>query len=347
MRPRLVASRLVPPDSTSDQMTARAPKLAETAPTRSRAAPLAGASGRRSPDKAAPANPTGTFTQNTQCQLSPWVTPPPTSGPAATAKAGDGAPYPDHAPTAFGPERRGEDREAERRHDRCPEALHRPGGYEERCAGRQGAGRRGQAEQRQAGDVHPSPPEALADARRGDDPGGKDEQVGVDRPLQGGDLPAQLTVDGGQGGDDHQGVEGHHEEGDRGEEQRPACPGGLLGGYGQGWGHRLPPLLVGTRAARPVQVVIRTGRDIYRHCRQPGGPLDCAGELAHRVRGVLRLPGSSALGGEGPGARTEAQKPMSAPRQLGRTSTKGGSARRCRQCSPRRDRPRRQATARR
>ncbi len=67
-------------------MTARAPKLAETAPTRSRAAPLAGASGRRSLDKAAPANPTGTFTQNTQCQLSPWVTPPPTSGPAATAR---------------------------------------------------------------------------------------------------------------------------------------------------------------------------------------------------------------------------------------------------------------------
>src|SRR5215471_13833971 len=56
--------------------------------------------------------------------------------------------------------------------------------------------------------------------------------------------------------------------------QRPACPGGLLGGYGQGWGHRLPPLPVGARAARPVRVVIRTGRNIYRHGRQPGGPLD-------------------------------------------------------------------------
>jgi len=28
-------------------------------------------------------------------------------------------------------------------------------GYEECCAGRQGAGRRGEAEQREAGDVHP------------------------------------------------------------------------------------------------------------------------------------------------------------------------------------------------
>lgn len=37
---------------------------------------------------------------------------------------------------------------------------------------------------------------------------------------------------------------------------------------------------------------------------------------------------------------------MSAPGQLGRTPAKGGSERRCRQCSPRRDRPRRQATAR-
>src|SRR5262249_32102506 len=138
MRPRLVASQLVPPDLTSDQMTARAPRLAEAAPARSSAAPLGGASGRRSLDKAAPANPTGTLTQNTQCQLSPWVTPPPTSGPG---QAGDGAPYPDPAPTALGPERRGEDREAERRHDRCPEPLHGPGGYEERCTGRQGAGR--------------------------------------------------------------------------------------------------------------------------------------------------------------------------------------------------------------
>src|SRR5262249_36966402 len=57
MRRRLAASQLVPPDSTSDQMTARAPRLAEAAPARSRAAPLAGASGRRSLDKAAPANP--------------------------------------------------------------------------------------------------------------------------------------------------------------------------------------------------------------------------------------------------------------------------------------------------
>jgi hypothetical protein len=61
-------------------------------------------------------------------------------------------------------------------------------------------------------------------------------------------------------------------------------------------------------------------------------------------RGVRRLPGSSALGGEGPGACTEARKPMSAPRQLGRTPAQGGSERGCRQCSPRRDRPRRQAT---
>jgi len=64
-------------------------------------------------------------------------------------------------------------------------------------------------------------------------------------------------------------------------------------------------------------------------------------------RGVLRLLGSSALGGQGPGACTEAQKPMSAPGQRGRTPAKGGSERGCRQCSPRRDRPRRQATARR
>jgi hypothetical protein len=173
----------------------------------------------------------------------------------------------------------------------------------------------------------------LAGARRGDDPGGKDEQVGADRPLQGGDLPAQLTVDGGQGGD-HQGVEGHHEEGDRGEEQRPACPGGLLGGYGQGWGHRLP-LLVGARAVRPVRVVIRTGRDICCHCRQPGG--------RSIVLASLRTGSGESFGfsvhprsvDRGPGAWTEAQKPMSAPRQLGRTPAKGGCGRGCRRCSPR------------
>src|SRR5262249_60696400 len=101
-------------------------------------------------------------------------------------------------------------------------------------AGGGGAGRGGRRAAGGAGAAPRARAAVLADARRGDDPGGKDEQVGVDRPLQGGDLPAQLTVDGGQGGDDYQGVEGHHEEGDRGEEQRPACPGGLLVGYSQG-----------------------------------------------------------------------------------------------------------------
>src|SRR5262249_24449150 len=128
MRPRLVASQLVPPDSTSDQMTARAPKLAKTAPARSRAAPLAGASGRRSLDKAAPASPTGTFTQNTQGQPSPWVPPPPTSGPAATAKPA--------MDLAAGPDRHWHEHRDERTADRTstgstPGTSHRrpgPGG---------------------------------------------------------------------------------------------------------------------------------------------------------------------------------------------------------------------------
>src|SRR6516165_3657619 len=71
----------------------------------------------------------------------------------------------------------------------------------------------------------------------------------------------------------------------------------------------LPRLLVGTRAARPVQVVIRAGRDIYRHCRQPGGPLGCAGELAHRAGEFF---GFSVY----PRSGERAQRPMSAPGQL-------------------------------
>src|SRR6516165_7672218 len=190
MRPRLVASQLVPPDSTSDQMTARAPTLAETAPARSRAALLAGASGRRSLDKAAPASPTGTFTQNTQCQLSPWVTPPPTSGPAATAKPAMEPHIPITRPRRSGPK-------AVVRIVRLRGVtIAAPSPCMARAAMRSVVlGARAQAAEARLNIARPATysrrrPKRSPMLAAGDDPGGEDEQAGVDRPLQGGDLPA-------------------------------------------------------------------------------------------------------------------------------------------------------------
>src|SRR5262249_22179324 len=95
---------------------------------------------------------------------------------------------------------------------------------------RQRAGRGRGAEQDQARDVHPAPAEPVAERGRGDDAGGEGEAVGVDRPFQGGHAAAELSVDRGQRGDDHQRVQRDHEEGDRRQQQtdrRPTAAGGF------------------------------------------------------------------------------------------------------------------------
>ena len=141
-------------------------------------------SGRNTIEPSAATKATGTLTQNTQCHESPWVTAPPTKGPAATPRPE----IPPQMPTTdprrsagkelvkmvrlMGDNGRAQALDRPRRPDQEPQT---------RC---QSAGRRGHREEQQPHDVQPATSEPIAESRGGDDAGGKRDAVGVHRPLK-------------------------------------------------------------------------------------------------------------------------------------------------------------------
>src|SRR5581483_7079542 len=70
----------------SPQVSATAAPATSGTPGRSRRLTGPRDSGSLTSDSAAAATPTGTLIQKIQCQSRPWTTPPPTSGPPATAR---------------------------------------------------------------------------------------------------------------------------------------------------------------------------------------------------------------------------------------------------------------------
>ncbi len=137
---------------------------------------------------------------------------------------GHAAPDADHGAAPLGREGRGQQGQAEGHDDGGADALDGAAGDQRPDVRGQRAGGRGHREHGQAQQVHAAPPDQVAERGGGDDAGPEGQHVGVDRPLQGPDVPAQVAVDGGQRGHHDQGVQCHHEVGHRGEQhgQDPA-----------------------------------------------------------------------------------------------------------------------------
>jgi hypothetical protein len=143
----------------------------------------------------------------------------------------------DDQPPPLRGERGGEDRQAQRQDDGRAQALNRACHDQIGRVGSEGACCRGHREQQQAEIEDPPPPEPITEGCGGDDPGGKRDAVGIDRPLQGREVGVQVALHPRQRGDHDQRVEHHHEVRGRRKAQYPAQL--RRGGRGRGVGHRL------------------------------------------------------------------------------------------------------------
>ncbi|MEO9174270.1 MAG: hypothetical protein ABI317_02065 [Gaiellales bacterium] len=132
--------------------------------------------------------------------------------PGAAAGSGHGAPHTERS-LSLGTvaERRHENGEDARRHDRTAHALDRPRGDEK--AGRRGerAGERREREHDDAGDEHPLPAEQIARTPAEQQEAAEGDGVGVHHPLQSADREAEVIADRGQRDVDDRHVEQHHE----------------------------------------------------------------------------------------------------------------------------------------
>ncbi len=116
-------------------------------------------------------------------------------------------------------ERRDDDRERERVHQRATRALDRPERDQLMVGGRERAGRGGDREHDQADEEHALAAEAVAELAAEQDQRREREHVGVDRPLEAHLIRVERLLDRGER-DVHDGVVEHdHEEGEahRGE----------------------------------------------------------------------------------------------------------------------------------
>ena len=143
----------------------------------------------------------------------------------------DARPDPQRDPAAARGERLGEQGQRERRHQRAAGALERTRRDQRADARRQRGRGRAEREDGQPEAEHAPPAETVAERGAGEQQHREAQRVGVDGPLEAVDAAAELAVDAGQRGGDHEVVEGDHEQrrGDQG--QGPA--GASRGGHGQ------------------------------------------------------------------------------------------------------------------
>ena len=147
----------------------------------------------------------------------------PTADQRATGDGESGNASPesqDHA-TPLGREGARQDGKGKRGHHGGSQTLHGPCSDQRLRCRRQRARGRGHAEQRQASGEHPAAAEAVSERGGGDDARRERECVGVDRPLQGGQVSAEVALNRRQSSDDDQRVQRHHERRQRRERQRP------------------------------------------------------------------------------------------------------------------------------
>ena len=134
--------------------------------------------------------------------------------------AGDAGPDAErHAALAFG-ERRGQQRQRQRRDDRAADALD-GAGRDQRVGGRGQRGRRGGGgEQPEAEPEHAAAAEPVAERRPGQEQHRERQRVRVHEPLQVVDRGAQVAPDARQGGRHDEVVEHRHEQREAGHDQR-------------------------------------------------------------------------------------------------------------------------------
>ena len=186
---------------------------------------------------------------------------PPTNGPTAAADAAEPRPGADRAAPVVRVERRRDDRQAARRQQRAADALQHPAGDQQLDAGRQPAERGREREPDDPDDEDPAPPVLVAERAAEQDERGERERVAVHRPLQAGEVGAEVAADRGQRDVDDGGVDHHQRRPqDRGE-QHPSS-----GGFAhpdeppvRGAGRRLPGLHVGHARSLLVLVGHRRG----------------------------------------------------------------------------------------
>ena len=208
------------------QTMPRAPPAARSSPAGSRLARDRSAAGILVRISGIMTSPIGTFSQKIHGQSRPWATAPPTTGPASTAIPVTLAEDPERPGPALRRERRGQQGERQREHQRRARALHGAGRDQRAGVRRQRARGRGRGEQADPGGQHPPPAQPLPQRRAGQQQHGEAQRVGVHRPLQGGQRRVQVQPDHRQGGRDDLRVQRHHQRRRRGQRQHPALPAG-------------------------------------------------------------------------------------------------------------------------
>src|SRR5207247_10681592 len=101
--------------------------------------------------------------------------------------------------------------------------------------------RRAAGEDRQADDEQPLPAEPIAEGGASQEEDGEGQRVGVDDPLELGQVGSEARPDDREGGRDDEVVERGHEQGDRADREGPGDA------HGAGHGVRSPYLLVVTK----------------------------------------------------------------------------------------------------
>ena len=165
--------------------------------------------------------PIGTLTKKIHSQPNPSVSAPPTSGPTATAPP-IVAPQAAIAVPRSGPWNSCAISASEVANIAAPPMPCRPAReVQEGRAGRQPAEQRREREQPDPDHEQPPPAEAVGERAHGQGEGGERQRVGVDHPLQPGEVGVELLLDVGQRDVDDGDVEQQHERRQADREQAP------------------------------------------------------------------------------------------------------------------------------
>ena len=205
---------------TSPHTIPNRPPLASTRPGRSTRPNGPFVSARRG-TSASSAMPTGTLSQKTQCHEKPLTTAPPTSGPNATARPL----MPPHAPRNT--PRRSSGTPAERIVSVSGITIAPPRPWTARAAssapivGASAAAADAAVKIVDPDREQPPAAEAVPEGRTGEEQHGERQRVGVDRPLEAADPGVQVLADHRQRRRHDEVVERDHEEGERGDRERP------------------------------------------------------------------------------------------------------------------------------
>ena len=170
---------------TRPQTIPNRPALARPRPGRSNRLAGPQLSSSRSSASGTSTSPIGTFSQKIQCHEMPDDDGAADERAERDGEAADPAPRAERDAAALGRDRRREDRQRERHHDRAAEALHRARRRSSASIdGASAAAAEASGEDAEADREQPPPPEAVAERGAREQQHGEGQRVGVDRPLE-------------------------------------------------------------------------------------------------------------------------------------------------------------------